>query len=108
MVQTETRRLQRLAEELEESGLPADGSAAFRSMLLEEVDHALRPTVHERRVASSGTILEPKPDLATWTEGTELQISRTPLHQPTVALWGWPRGDGRCARSPEVMTGWSH
>jgi len=85
MVHTESRRLQRLAEELEESGLPADGSAAFRSMLLEEVDHALRPTVHERRVVSSGTILEPKSDPATWTEGTELQISRTPLRQPTLA-----------------------
>jgi hypothetical protein len=85
MVQTESRRLQRLAEELEENGLPADGSAAFRSMLLEEVDHALRPAVHERRASSTGTILDPKSDPATWTEGTELQISRTPLRQPTLA-----------------------
>jgi hypothetical protein len=85
IVRTETRRLQRLAEELEESGLPAGGSTAFRSMLLEEVDHALRPAVHERRVPSSGTILEPKSDPTSWTEGTELQISRTPLRQPTLA-----------------------
>jgi hypothetical protein len=74
-----------LAEELEESGLSAMGSAAFRSMLLEEVDHALRPTVHEQRVISSGTILDPKSDPATWTEGTELQIVRTRLRQPTLA-----------------------
>lgn len=85
MVQTQTRRLQRLAEELEESGLPAEGSEAFRSMLVEEVDHALRPTVHERRAASSGTILEPKSDPLTWAAGTDLQISRAPLHQPTLA-----------------------
>ena len=85
LIGTESRRLQRLAEELEESGLHVEGSAAFGSMLLEEVDHALRPTVHERRAASSGTILQPRSDPATWTAGTELQISRTPLRQPTVA-----------------------
>jgi hypothetical protein len=45
-------------------------------MLLEEIDHALRPTVHERRVASSGTILEPASDPATWTLGTQLEITR--------------------------------
>jgi hypothetical protein len=85
MIGTESRRLQRLAEELEESGLHVEGSAAFGSMLLEEVDHALRPTVHERRAASSGTILQPRSDPTTWTAGTELHISRTPLRQPTVA-----------------------
>ncbi len=85
MVRTESRRLQRLAEELEESGLPAYGSAAFRNMLLLEVDHALRPIVHERRVASSGTILEPRSEPETWAEGTDLQITRTPLRQPTLA-----------------------
>ena len=52
-------RLRRLAEDLEESGLRLEGTEAFRAMLLEEVDHALRPAVHERRAASSGTILEP-------------------------------------------------
>ena len=85
IARTESRRLERLAEELEESGLPAEGSQVFRSMLLEEVDHALRPTVHERRAPSSGTILEPRSDPATWAAGTELQISRTPLRQPTLA-----------------------
>jgi hypothetical protein len=85
MAQTETRRLKRLAEELDESGLPAEGSQAFQSMLLEEVDHALRPTVNERRAASSGTILDPKSDPVTWAAGTDLQISRTALRQPTLA-----------------------
>jgi hypothetical protein len=69
-------RFRRLAEELEESGLCLEGTEAFREMLLEEIDHALRPTVHERRVASSGTILEPASDPATWTLGTQLEITR--------------------------------
>jgi hypothetical protein len=50
-------------------------------MLVGEVDHALRPTVHERRVASSGTILEPASDPATWASGTQLNVSRAPLDQ---------------------------
>jgi len=45
------RRLRRLAEELEEAGLLL-GTGAFCELLLEEIDLALRPIVHERRVAS--------------------------------------------------------
>jgi hypothetical protein len=76
MPEAEAGRFRRLAEELEESGLCLEGTEAFREMLLEEIDHALRPTVHERRVASSGTILEPASDPATWTLGTQLEITR--------------------------------
>jgi hypothetical protein len=76
MPEAEAGRFRRLAEELEESGLCLEGTQAFREMLLEEIDHALRPTVHERRVASSGTILEPASDPATWTLGTQLEITR--------------------------------
>jgi DNA integrity scanning protein DisA with diadenylate cyclase activity len=55
-------------------------------MLVEEIDHALRPAVHERRVASGGTILEPAADPATWASGTQLEITRTPLgQQPLLA-----------------------
>jgi hypothetical protein len=79
-------RLRRLAEDLEESGLRIEGTEAFRGMLLEEVDRALRPPVHERRVASSGTILEPASDPATWATGTQLDITRAPLaSQPLAA-----------------------
>jgi hypothetical protein len=69
-------RRRRLAEELQESGLVLDGTDAFRALLLEEVDHAVRPDVHERRVVSSGTILEPGSDPATWEAGTQLDILR--------------------------------
>jgi DNA integrity scanning protein DisA with diadenylate cyclase activity len=86
MAERFTGRLRRLGEELEESGLRSEDSAAFREMLLEEVDHALRPVVHERRVASSGTILGPKSDPATWASGTLLDISRMPFgEQPLIA-----------------------
>jgi hypothetical protein len=40
-------RRRRLGEELEESGLRS-GSEALSEMMVEEIDHALRPTVHER------------------------------------------------------------
>ncbi len=78
-------RLRRLAEDLEESGLRLEGTDAFREMLVEEVDHALRPAIHERRVASSGTILEPVSDPATWASGTHLTVSRAPLDQEPLS-----------------------
>jgi hypothetical protein len=78
-------RLRRLAEELEESGLRPGGSDAFVAMLLEEIDQALRPTVHERRVATSGTILEPRSDPSVWTSGTTLDITRAPLEEQPLA-----------------------
>jgi hypothetical protein len=69
-------RQRRLAEELEESGLAFSGTDDFRALLLEEVEHVVRPDVHERRVVSSGTILEPRSDPATWEVGTQLAILR--------------------------------
>ena len=78
-------RLRRLAEELEENGLRRQGTEAFRTMLIEEIDLALRPPVHERRVATGGTILEPLSDPATWESGTQLGITRQPLDQQPLA-----------------------
>jgi DNA integrity scanning protein DisA with diadenylate cyclase activity len=81
-----TGRLQRLADDLEECGLRAEGTDAFQEMLIEEIDRALRPPVHERRVSSSGTILEPRSDPASWAPGTLLDITRAPLgEQPLPA-----------------------
>jgi hypothetical protein len=70
-------RLRRLAEELEELGLPISPLDPA-GLLLEEIDRALRPPVHERRVPSSGTILEPATDPGTWAAGTQLDITRLP------------------------------
>lgn len=71
------RRLQRLAEELEESGLPAVADDGLLDMVLDEVDQALRPEVHERHVPSSGTILEPRAPSGMWSRSTELEIAHT-------------------------------
>lgn len=67
-------RLRRLAEELDEAGL--DLRRSDRDLLIEEVDHALRPPVHERRIASSGTIVGPASDPVTWSLETALDITR--------------------------------
>ena len=74
-------------------------------MLIEEIDQALRPPVHERRTSSSGTILEPESDPAAWASETQLDITRTPLgQQPLPAArrfadglssWLLRRTDGR-------------
>jgi hypothetical protein len=79
MAGSAARRLRRLTEELAESGLRLDGPPAARDALIEEIDHTLRPPVHERRIASSGTIFEPTSEPAIWASGTQLEIGRTPL-----------------------------
>jgi hypothetical protein len=99
------RRLARLADELEESGLSLGGSERFREMVIEEVDQALRPAVHEGRIPSSGTILEPRSDPESWAPLTQLDIVRTPVtHNPLSASrrfvdglssWLLRRSDGR-------------
>lgn len=85
MAEPVSGRRRRLAEELEESGLRLRGASELSEVLLEEIDHALRPTIHERRVMSSGTILEPTTDPATWASATQLDVARQPLHQYPLA-----------------------
>ena len=79
MTELSPKRLRRLAEELEESGLNLKGAGAVREMLVEEIDLALRPPIHERRTPSGGTIVEPRSDPATWTAGTQLDMTHSPL-----------------------------
>ena len=81
----EAGRLRRLDEELAESGVRLGGSEQFRDMLMQEIDIALRPAVHERRVPSSGTILEPRSDPDTWAPGTLLEFYRKPLGEQPLA-----------------------
>jgi Neocarzinostatin family/DisA bacterial checkpoint controller nucleotide-binding len=82
MAEAAARRLRRIADELDEIGVRLEGTEAFREMLVYEIDHALRPAVHERRVASHGTILEPLSDPATWASGAQLDFTRGPVDQP--------------------------
>ena len=102
------RRLQRLAEELGESGLRFEGTPAVHEMLVQEIDQALRPAVHEQRAASSGTILDPDPTRRPGRRGrssTSLAVpstsrSRTPAASPTGSRAG-------CSAAPTARTsGW--
>lgn len=78
-------RLRRLREELEESGFAFDGGARWRAVLLDEVEHAVHPEVHERRVSSTGAIIDPSSDPTTWEPGTDLEIVERPIgEQPLV------------------------
>ena len=73
-------RLRRLAEELEEeTGRCPDPTEPGGRLLLEEIDRARRPHVHERRVVSSGVVVAPTTDPDTWAAGTQLEIKRGPL-----------------------------
>ncbi len=81
MAESGSGRLRRLAEELEENGLRLDRSDVAGQMVLEEINQALRPPVHERRIASSGAIVEPGSDPSLWASGTQLAITRGELGQ---------------------------
>jgi hypothetical protein len=85
MPQAAAGRLRRLAEELDESGLKPEGTEAFREMLLQEIEQALHPPLHERRIASGGTILEPMSDPTAWAPGLQLDITRGPVDRQPLA-----------------------
>jgi hypothetical protein len=104
MSRTASPRLQRLAAELAESGLVVKHRPPeFLDLLVDEVDQALRPQAHERRVASTGTILDPRADPATWSAGADLGITRGTIEQPLgdarrfadgISSWVLRRGGG--------------
>lgn len=70
-------RLERLRAEMAEAGLALDG-APWHDLVLRELDYALRPKVHERRVPSFGAFVEPTTDPSRWEGDTELTIERRP------------------------------
>lgn len=80
--------MRRLVDELGEIGLVLDGSRAWHHLLVEELDYALRPRVHERRVSSFGVFVDPdgKRDQRAWEIATDLGIDLRPLgHHQTEA-----------------------
>ncbi len=78
-------RLRRLGEELDELDPAILASVADRLALLEELDYALRPAVHERRVPSYGVIVEPTASLAAWSEEAKVQVSKRRVDNLTDA-----------------------
>jgi hypothetical protein len=69
-------RLRRLAEELAEAGLTLDVESEWGGLVMTELDYALRPHIHERRVPSVGTIIEPVAEPAQWQRGSGLVVTR--------------------------------
>lgn len=72
-------RIRRLVEELADEGFVLPGEPASQSLVLSELDYALHPSVHERRVPSFGAVVAPTTDPWSWDEPTQLTITRRPL-----------------------------
>ncbi len=66
--------------------------------LVEELDYALRPPTHERRVPSYGVIVSPGVDPGEWAAGTHLEVSR----RPTVDF-----GDAHIRRFADGFSSWA-
>jgi hypothetical protein len=50
-----------------------------------EIDYALRPSVHERRVPSYGAIIWPSVDPGSWEDRTELRVALRPVGDTDIA-----------------------
>ena len=68
-------RLQRLADELDDEGVPALDGAPDRVAGLVELAYALRPQLHEGRVPSYGVLLPPRSIIAPDGEGPTLDTT---------------------------------
>jgi hypothetical protein len=73
------RQLARLIDELADVGLDLDGGEPWHPLAVAELDYAMRPSVHERRVPSVGAIIEPEAPVDDWEGATELTIERRPI-----------------------------
>lgn len=69
-------RRRRLAAELTEEGVGFVLEHGADDQLIDELDYALRPPVHERRVPSYGAIVGPTVDPDDWHAMTRLEVSR--------------------------------
>jgi hypothetical protein len=71
-------RLRRLGDELEEEVGSVLTAVTDTGVLLDEVDYALRPPRHERRVPTYGAIVLPTVPVAAWTTVTGLHAEVRP------------------------------
>lgn len=69
-------RVRRLSEELFDEGFSFEWIERRQGALLEELEYALHPNVHERRIPSFGSVVEPANDPDLWEELTSLAIDR--------------------------------
>ena len=80
------RRLDRLVQELDDMGFAFAGPPSLIETILTELDYAMRPRIHERRVPTYGAIVAPVGDRDDWQTSTELTITARPF--PRVGLGG--------------------
>jgi len=95
---TTAGRRRRLAEELVEEGLGFVFAPGLEDDLLDELDHALRPPVHEQRVPTYGVIVRPTVPAAEWAASTELEVSV----RPTAGF-----GDDQVRRFADGAAAWA-
>lgn len=69
-------RIRRLAEELDELNPTIQATSQDPKGLVEELDYALRPQVHERRVPSFGAFIEPLNRLPEWSKASGISVSK--------------------------------
>ena len=67
-------RLRRLTEELVEEQLGVIERSSIPDVLVDEIDYALRPPRHERRVPSYGSFVLPERPIAEWKATTGLSV----------------------------------
>ena len=70
-------RIRRLAEELAADGFTFPGADDVVELVLEELDYALHPAVHERRVPTYGSFVAPTVGTDDWEEPTQLEVPLT-------------------------------
>ncbi len=90
-------RLRRLAEELAEAGYEPDHDEATAALVLIELEYALRPPIHERRVPTYGALIEPSEPPDDWSARADLAIVRRPSR-------GYPTAGAR--RFADGMSSW--
>lgn len=76
-------RRRRLTEELAEEGFDV-GTGPTAELLLDELDYALHPHVHERRVPSYGALVAPSTSAARWESETDLEMSHQRLTDAAI------------------------
>jgi hypothetical protein len=68
-------RLRRLEAELLEEGLGVLEASPAPALVVDELDYALRPPVHEGRIPTYGSLVLPVSAPSTWEEPTTLSVS---------------------------------
>jgi hypothetical protein len=67
-------RLRRLTEELLEERLGVVERSSMPDVLVDELDYAMRPPRHERRIPSYGAFVLPSQPIDSWSDQTSLEI----------------------------------